>query len=316
MNVTMMNSGEPAISPAVTISWNSSVKLIQEPGRCVVMGRVSNGLTSYRCKLGRLLATDETAKFDPLRFHVADTLLKNNFNNDTSSDFELLLSASTASNMVRKESISMKFPVQTSIYMTGSSVGTVSWEKSSVVFQQKFQIRLDDFIQVPNITAIFELPHSINMKNHKITITATEGSLDTSQPNFRAVGCNPVNYHIGASHPDPNFNYDNHFVSRVVDVVSTHLAKNSKREKNMDASFYDNNTDTVEISCNNQKVECSTVICHFDRYTPGLVSTIQFQLSAPYDQIGNALLETVRQFPNLMLTINNLLFISLLCQRV
>lgn len=104
MEIEMENLGEPAPAKAVTVSWNSSLKLERTPKLCVFMYQSDDGFISYRCKLGRILLHKETAKFPPLNFAVTSN------DRQLNATFVAHFTASSASKMTPTESISVTLP--------------------------------------------------------------------------------------------------------------------------------------------------------------------------------------------------------------
>lgn len=108
MDVRLINSGEPAASPAVTISWNSTLQLNSIPKKCIFLAHDDNA-TFFKCKLGRLLQKSEgMTVLVSLDFFVPDGF----FN----ADFVFSMVTSTSGNG-KPTSRTINVPLRTLEYM-------------------------------------------------------------------------------------------------------------------------------------------------------------------------------------------------------
>lgn len=286
----MINYGEPAIAPAVTVTWNTSLKLDPVPSMCAFMSLVESGLTSFKCKLGRLLLNKEKAKYVPLYLKLPDRL---HGGMNSKSEYVVTLAASSASYMAQIESVEKTISFLSDIYLEGSNtIGSINPETGNITLRHNFQIHLNGSFHVPNVTAVFELPHSVFINGFPLNFTVKEASREIKHKKLQkpaTVTCHPANFYADITPSDTDLE----------DYFGPPAARESpqkyvNRTRQSEPSAYTSDFELINrdygqlvISCNSTQVTCTEVICHFDTYTPGLVSNIPFLVEIPMEQLGN-----------------------------
>lgn len=296
LNATIHNLGEPAVFPALTISWNTSLSQAQLPHNCIHLGETENGLVSYKCKLGRLILTDETAQIILPDLHVRDDLVGLLLDDsEFGSNLRPHISVSAANKMITPdESATMRFVTDVNLQMESHSEGNVTWEKTSAVFQHIFQIALNCSISLPNVSAIFQLPWSVSLKDGStLNIIQRQGNFESSKQNIsRHATCHPSNFHMRLWHPDDSLNYEKNLVLNgpyMTKQQFQNVFKTPQSGNISEATLVNAETGQLEILCGKHSVTCLPVICHFNKFTPGLLVIIPFELEIPLLQIGEPL---------------------------
>lgn len=256
----MKNLGEPAIAPAVTISWREGLKLDPVPSNCVFMFELDN-VTSYKCKLGYLLQKGREVNVTSLQF----TVDIQSEDETTYPDFKLTLVPSTASEMTSPAELQEDMPIYADIFLEGGAVthevhlnDKANPEDEITKFGYTFQVHLDGYIEVHDVSVRIAVPESFSISNGS-TIRFKMLEQDMNKNLIFPPQSNPIR---SECHPVLKTN------SRTGEPIDT-----------IEAGI-------MTVSCDSSYVNCIETICHFENFMPEYYIKMDIQMQIETNKLG------------------------------